>query len=192
MPVDVSAHPDFRAKQAHYQAEKQAAVTAGDEVAIAKAESQWAVDLSHMNVDMYERQDQSRQRESQIARIKAENPQAPDEIFALGDVEQIERAAKAVQAVANQHSGGGTWSPAPGGGGAPPSAEPTDERDPNEQRVDYRDQLSGSGHYPSDLKKMDELAKTVMRKGAAARDEAEELERLALEPITSRFQVRNR
>jgi hypothetical protein len=200
MPLpDVSQHPDFAVRQAKYRADKSAAITAGDEVAQAKADADWAQQQSLMLGDMYARQDAERERQATIQRIRNENPAAPADLFddpALSPA-QIERAAKAVQAVAGQHQGktqasSGTWSPPPGGGStaAPQGEMSMEEIAATEQRIQgskASDPIPGAGHYPSVVKKMDALSGTVMRKGRLALEENEELQRLSLEPVMTRF-----
>ena len=193
MPLpDVSSHPDFAVRQANFNVAKRAAIAAGDEVAQARADADWAQQQQLMTGDMFQRADQERERQATIARIKAENPSAPAEIFEGPDLGLIERAAKAVQAVAGHPAPktGGTWSPPAGGGSTVPSGEMTmDEIRATEQRVvaGNSEPVSGAGHFPSVIKKMDDLSPTVLRRGALEPDKNRELQELSLEPLLTRF-----
>jgi hypothetical protein len=193
MPVDVQTHPNFGAAIAKFRASRDAATTAGDETALARADADWANDQSMMRADLYEKQDQERGRAAQIARIKAENPDVPDDVFEnISDLDQAEKIAKSFQAVAGtrprqtgQATQPGTWSPPPGGGGQG-SSDPEDFVDPNEQRD------SETGILPSIQRRMDKLAPIVMAKGALARQENQELQNASLEPVIARFQTKQR
>lgn len=181
MPVQVSDHPDFAARQAKYNADRRAAEANGDEVAQERAKAEWQAAMNQMQVDLYERQNTDRDRQARIAQIRAENPAAPDELFAGGDLEQMERAAKAVQAVAGQHQGRGatgSWSPPPSGAGTQ-NAEPRPEDMTPEEREAAR------------VRRMDEIAPAVMQRGALARAENKELQELSLRPLTERFHSRD-
>lgn len=188
MPVDIGAHPNYGPAAAKYRAERDQAVTAGDEVGKAQAELGWANAQAEMKADLYERQDQERGRQAQLARIKADNPAVPDSVYeGINDLDQAERIAKEFQALSTQRpqsqsgASGGSWSPAPGGQSA---GDPEDVVDPNEQRD------PDTGILPSVQRRMDKLAPTVMQKGALAREDNEALQRLSLEPLTTRFQGR--
>ena len=186
MPVDIATHPGYGAAAAKFRAERDRATTAGDDVAIAKANEEWANAQSEMRGDLYERQDVERGRQAQLARIKSENPNVPDSVFEnIADLDVAEKVAKDFQALSAQRPQqapqGGSWSPPPGGQ-AP--SDPEDFVDPNEQRDPE------TGILPSVQRQMDKLAPTVMQKGALAREENERIQRLSLEPLTTRFQGR--
>jgi hypothetical protein len=187
MPIDIGSHPQYGAEAARFRAARDAATTSGDEIALAKANEEWANVTARMSAEMYERQDQERGRSAQLARIKAENPAVPDSVYeGISDLDQAERIAKEFQALAAQRPTqgqpmGGTWSPPPGG---QPAGEPDDVVDPNEQRD------PDTGILPSVQRRMDKLSPTVLQKGAAAREDNAELQRLSLEPLTTRFQTR--
>lgn len=182
MPVDVSAHPQFGTKMAKYNADRAEATQAGDELRLAQVNASWQQELTGMTADLYERQDQERGRQAELARIKAENPAVPASVFeSIPDLAQAERVAKDLQATystAHPEPSQGSWSqpPAGAGGGDP---RPADFVDPNEQRDWY------TGTLPSQQKKMDGLMAEVFTKGAMARPAAEELMHTALEPLRS-------
>ena len=181
MPVEVSTHPDFLARQAKYNAERRAAEAAGDEAAQERAKAEWQAAMNQMQVDLYERQNGERDRQARIAQIRAENPAAPDEIFAGGDLAQMEAAAKAVQAVANQHQnrgGAGSWSPPPSGTQTAGTEVRPEDMTPEEREA-------------ARVRRMDEIAPKVMQGGALARAENKELQELSLRPLTERFQRRD-
>lgn len=173
MPVDVSSHPDFLARQAKKNADKAAAIASGDEAAQARVDAEWTAAVNQMTVDLYERQNVARDREATIARIKAENPAAPEAIFQVSDLTQMEAAAKQVQELANQRSGG-SWSPSPTGSasGAP---DPRPEDMTPLERENAR------------LKELDEVSRKVMRRGRygeGALADAERMQELSLAPLT--------
>lgn len=178
MPVEVSTHPDFAARQAKYNAERRAAEANGDEVAQERAKAEWQAAMNQMQVDLYESQNTDRDRQARIAQIRAENPAAPEEIFVGGDLDQMERAAKAVQAVAANRGAAGSWSPPPSGTGAP-NPEPSEENMTPQEREAAR------------IRRMDQIAPDVMQRGALARAENKELQELSLRPLTERFQRRD-
>jgi hypothetical protein len=194
---DVSSHPDFAVRQAKFNTDKRAAVAAGDEVAQARADADWAQQQALMTGDMYQRADQERERQATIARIKAENPSAPAELFEDTDLARMERAAKAVQAVAKPSGPpprSGTWSPPPGGGRttAPTGELTMEEIAATESRITATssEAIPGAGHFPSVIKKMDALSPTVMRRGALEPEKNAELQELSLEPLMARFRRR--
>jgi hypothetical protein len=184
MPVDIGSHPSYGPAAAKYRAERDQAVTAGDEVGKAQAELGWANAQAEMKADLYERQDQERGRQAQLARIKSENPNVPDSVFEnIADLDVAEKVAKDFQQLAGSRpqqtpQQGGTWSPPPGGQAA---SDPEDFVDPNEVRDPKTSIL------PSIQRKMDKLSPTVMQKGALARAENQELQNASLEPLISRF-----
>lgn len=174
MPVDITEHPNFNAQRAKFASDKAAAVAAGDDLAIAKAEAEWANATSTMTREMYERADVQREREVRIARIRAENPAAPDVIFEGTDLDQMERAAKAVQAQAAPRSGG-SWSPPPGSGTSGAPGEPRPEDMTPIEREQARQ------------KEMAELRRKVARRGTygeGARDDIDRLQQLSLAPLS--------
>lgn len=189
MPIDIGSHPQYGTEAARFRAARDAATTSGDEIALAKANEEWANTTARMSAEMYERQDQERGRQAQLARIKAENPAVPDSVYeGITDLDQAERIAKEFQALAasrpsqGQQMGGGTWSPPPGGQGA--GGDPEDVVDPNEQRD------PDTGILPSIQRRMDKLAPTVMERGNLARAENAQLQADSLEPLVARFQRR--
>lgn len=190
MPVDILSHAQYGARSAKYNADRAAAATSGDEAAAARAEQEWTVARMEMERDLYERQASERDRAVELARIKAENPAAPPELFEGTDLGQMERAAKAVQTLANQQAQG-SWSPPPssgGGGGGAPADESGDFT--VEQLVERGESRNrDTGHFPTVEREMDKLSPTVLSKGALARKENEELQRLSLEPLTSKFRA---
>jgi hypothetical protein len=64
-----------------------------------------------------------------------------------------------------------------------------DEIRQSEERIfaSQSEAISGAGHYPSVLKRMDKIAPEVMTKGRLAFKENEELQDLSLEPLMTRF-----
>lgn len=192
MPVDLASHSQYGAEAAKFRVARDAATTSGDEIALAKANEEWANTTARLTADLYERQDMERGRTAQLARIKAENPDVPDDVFEnIPDLDQAEKIAKSFQAVAGtrpRQQGAatqqGTWSPPPGGGGQASDSE--DFVDPNEQRD------TDTGILPHIQRRMDKLAPEVMAKGALSRVQNEELQRLSLEPLTTRFQAKQR
>lgn len=190
MPIEVSNHPDFGRRMAKFTADKQAATTAGDEAAMARADTDWANARMEMSNDLYSRAEVERERQTALARIKSENPNVPESVFAnIPDLTKAEEVAKELQAAyastpsAQRPQGQPqSWSPPPGQGGNAAPTAPT--VDPNEQRD------PDTGQLPSNQKRMDELSPRVLRNGifgATAREEADELMRRSLEPITTRF-----
>jgi hypothetical protein len=148
-----------------------------------------------MERDLYERQAQERDRAVELARIRTENPNAPPELFEGTDLAQIERAAKAVQALAAQQTAG-SWSPPPSSGGGGSSA-PQNDLDADvtvEELVERGEQRNAdTGHFPTVERMMDKLTPDVLAKGALARKENAELQAMSLEPVISKFRVgRNR
>jgi hypothetical protein len=189
MPIDPSEHPEFAVARAKFNADKAAATREGDEVAAARADTEWQTSLSRFTADMYEKQDAERSRQAEIVRIKAENPAAPAELFEGSDLAQMERAAKAVQAVAAQaqERTAGSWSPSPSGGGA--HAASTDEHgDVTVEELAEREKRDpDTGHFPTVERMMDKIAPEVMARGALARKENAELQAMSVEPLISKF-----
>lgn len=185
MPVDLASHPQYGAEAAKYRLAKEQATTAGDDVALAKANEEWAGVQSRLTADLYERQDRERSHQARIDKIKAENPLAPPETYeGISDLDQAENIAKKFQelAASRPQQGGGTWSPPPGGSGQN-APEPSWENiaDPVERE---------KARETSRVKRMDEIAPEVMKRGALEREKNEELQRLSLAPLTERFQPR--
>jgi hypothetical protein len=194
VPVDVATHANYGAAAAKYQADKAAATTAGDDTALARADADWATARMGMERDLFERQDQERGRASELARIKAENPDAPPELFEGTDLAQMERAAKAVQALAASRSQGQdqSWSPPPGGaGGQSGGGQPDDSADITVEELVARGEQRNpdTGHFPTVERMMDKLAPEVLAKGAGARKENAELQAMSLEPVISKFRA---
>jgi hypothetical protein len=189
MPVELATHPNYGPEAAKFRAAQEAATTAGDEIALAKAKEEWANATARMSAELYERQDAERGRQAEIDRIRRENPDAPfDKFSGVNDLAQMEEIAKSFQALSTNRPKAptqqpGTWSTPPGGGSA---ADPEDVIDPNEQRD------PDTGILPSVQRRMDKLAPVVMQKGALAREENAALQAASLEPLTSRFQSRQR
>lgn len=186
MPVDIATHQNYGVAAAQFRAARDKAVTDGDEIAKAQAEAQWANQQAEMRADLYERQDQERGRQAQLARIRAENPNVPDSVFEnISDLDQAEKVAKDFQALAGsrpQTTPNGTWSPPPGGGSS--ASDPEDFVDPNEQRD------PDTGILPSVQRRMDKLSPIVLQKGNLAREENARLQADSLEPLVARFQGR--
>ena len=189
MPVDLASHPQYGAEAAKHRVAREAATAAADDVALAKANEEWANTSARLTAELYEKQDQERGRAARLTQIRAENPDVPDEVFEnITDLDQAEKIAKSFQAVSAgrpkaQGQTGGTWSPPPGGGVA---SDPEDVIDPNEQRDPE------TGIMPHIQRRMDKIAPEVMAKGALSRVQNEELQRLSLEPLTTRFQAKQR
>lgn len=184
MPVDVASHPNYGPQAAKFRAAREAATTAGDDVALARADAEWANSQAEMRADLYERQDAERTRQSRMDKIKSDYPNVPDNVLeGITDLDQAERIAKSFQEVAGTRpqQNGGTWSPPPGGSNAAGTPAWQDIADPNERAQAREDER---------IKRLDELSPTVMKKGALAREENEEVQRLALQPLTDRFQPR--
>ena len=176
MPIDIATHPQYGTHVAKYNADKTAATQAGDETAIARAETDWSNRRMEMSNDLYARQETELTRQKRISEIKAAHPAVPDDVLAgITDLDQAERIAASFQNIASQ-SQSGTWSPPPGGGQTAPAEVRPEDMTP-EQREEAR------------IKRMNELGPEVMAKGAMARGANEELQRLALEPVTSRFRT---
>ena len=190
MPVDILSHQSYGARSAKYNADRAAAATAGDEVAAANAEKEWSLARMEMERDLYERQASERDRTAELARIKAENPAAPPELFEGTDLAQMERAAKAVQALAAQQTQG-SWSPPPSSGGGGGGAPADDNADFTVEDLVARGEQRNpdTGHFPTVEREMDKLSPTVMARGALARKENEELQRLSIEPVISKMRV---
>jgi hypothetical protein len=187
MPIDVTQHAQYGVKAAKYNADKSAAATEGNQAALSQAESEWALARAEMQMDLVNRQEQEVQRQLRMADIKAKNPLVPDKALeGITDLDQAERIAQSFQelAASRPQSSSGSWSPPSGAGGQ--SAPDPDYVDPNEVRD------PDTGILPSIGKKMDAISTDVLKKGALAREQNEELQRLSLEPLTSRFQARNR
>lgn len=176
MPVEVSQHAQFGQRMAKYNADKGAATQAGDDVALARADAEWANARMEMERDLYARAEEERSRQGEIARIKTENPNVPASVFeSIPDLTQAEKVAKELQAAHGTTTMGqqGTWSPSPTGGtGAQPV--PADFVDPNEQRDWF------TGTLPSQQKKMNSLIGDTMR---GNRQAAEEIMHVSLEPL---------
>ena len=180
MPVDLSNHPQYQVKAAKYNADKSAATTAGDQAQISQAESEWAQARAEMTMELVDRQAADLTRQTRLAAIKAANPLVPDKALeGITDLDQAERIAESFQelAASRPQQSGGTWSPPAGTSGQTAGAELRYEDMSPEQREEAR------------IKRMDEIAPDVMKRGAAAREENEELQRLSLAPLTERFKV---
>jgi hypothetical protein len=185
MPVELASHPQYGAEAAKYRNAKEAATQAADDVALARANEEWANTQARLTADLYERQDKERSQQARLAQIKAENPNVPDNVLeGITDLDQAERIAKSFQEVAagRPQQGGGTWSPPPGGG-SQGATEPSWENiaDPQER---------ANAKEAARVKRMDEIAPDVMKRGALEREKNEELQRLSLAPLTERFQPR--
>jgi hypothetical protein len=184
MPVDIASHPRYGTEVAKYQAAKGQATAAGDQNALAQADANWTVARAEMQMELVDRQQAELGQRTRMAEIKAANPLVPDNVLeGITDLDQAERIAKTFQEIAAsrpQQGAGQQWSPPPGGAGAA-SSEPSWESitDPQE-RADAREAAR--------VKRMDELAPVVMKKGALAREENDELQRLSLQNLTDRFQ----
>jgi hypothetical protein len=188
MPIELATHPNFGPESAKFRAAKEAATTAGDDVALARANEEWANTTARMSAELYERQDAERGRQAEVDRIRRENPEAPfDKFSGVQDLGQMEEIAKSFQALSASRPKGaqqqGTWSTPPGGGSA---ADPDDVIDPNEQRDPE------TGILPSVQRQMDRLAPIVLQKGNMAREENAQLQAASLEPLVARFQRRTR
>ena len=116
---------------------------------------------------------------AQLTAIKAANPAVPDSVFeGITDLAKAQSIAEAFQKLATERpQQGGTWSPPAGTSGATTGSELRYEDMNPEQREEAR------------VKRMDEIAPAVMERGALARKENEELQRLSLAPLTERFKV---
>ena len=180
MAVDLAQHPQYAVKAAKYNADKSAATTAGDQGAIAVAESEWAQARAEMQMELVDRQGAELARSARIAAIKAANPLVPDKALeGITDLDQAQRIAESFQelAASRPQQAAGTWSPPAGTSGAATGAEIRYEDMTPDQREEHR------------IKRMDEIAPNVMKRGALAREENEELQRLSLSPLTERFKV---
>ena len=178
MPVDLAQHPDYQVKAAKYNADKSAATTAGDQAAISMAESEWAQSRANMQMDLVNRQESELTRQASLNAIKAANPAVPESVFeGITDLAKAQSIAEAFQKLATERPQGGTWSPPAGTSGATTGSELRYEDMNPEQREEAR------------VKRMDEIAPAVMERGALARKENEELQRLSLAPLTERFKV---
>lgn len=182
MPVELASHPQYGAEAAKYRMAKEQATQAADDVALAKANEEWANTQARLTADLYEAQDRQRTQQARMDKIRADNPNVPDNVLdGITDLDQAERIAKSFQEIAasRPQQGGGTWSPPPGGG-SQGASEPSWENiaDPQER---------ANAKEAARVKRMDEIAPDVMKKGAGARELNEELQRLSLQPLADRF-----
>lgn len=191
MPVDIASHPQYGARSAKFQTDKAAATTSGDEAALARADADWATARMEMERDLYARQEQEMGRANRLATIKAANPAVDEALYKdLPDLDQAERIATEFQKISAQQSGQGqSWSPPPGSTGGQTGGGTTDENaDITVEELAAREQRNeDTGHFPTVEKMMDKLSPTVMERGALARKENAELQRMSLEPLTSKF-----
>jgi hypothetical protein len=180
MPIELSQHPEYAVKAAKYNADKSAASTAGDTAALSQAESEWAQARANMQMDLYNRAESELTRQARINEIKAAHPQVPDKVYeGITDLDTMLHVAESFQelAASRPQQAQGTWSPPSGTSGQTAGAELRYEDMTPDQREEAR------------IKRMDDIAPNVMKRGALAREENEELQRLSLTPLTERFKV---
>src|SRR5665213_3156099 len=121
MAVDLALHPQYQVKAAKYNADKSAATTAGDQGAIAIAESEWAQARAEMQMELVNRQETEMTRQARLNAIKAANPLVPESVFeGLVDLDQAQRIAESFQKLAAERpnsAAAGSWSPPAGTSG---------------------------------------------------------------------------
>jgi len=183
MSITISDLPEYGQAAAAYNAAKAEAEEHGDQLKLAHAEAAWATAKANMTVRKAELEQSEGARKTAIAQAKLEFPHAPEELYStLTDPAQIAMTAKAVHeriAAAmpppppvipgNAQPTGQSWGSPPTGGQAPqPDLSPEEqERHRQSRSVDLRQKF--------------------MSKEPMSTAELNEMERLALAPLTGKF-----
>jgi len=180
MPIEITTLPEFGPAMAKFQLDKAQATQAGDETALLRANLEWEQARAAMTQRAYEAEALQQSLASTRARIKAENPDVPEAIYAGDDLVQAEASAKSVQALLSSQkapttTGSGetqSWGPSGGSAGAPGVTPPMPTDDAS-RRLE-----------------MNRLSKTVITRGRMAMEENDRLQQLSIQEPIGRFMQR--
>jgi hypothetical protein len=132
---------EYESAAAEYAAALQTAAAGNDEVAKLRAELAWERKQGELRQLVQLREEEARDRESTIARIKAEYPNAAASVWSLiPDLTQMEAAAKTMhESIENAKPPQRNWAAEPGA--RPARQRPDPSRDPDYQR-DLRERVN--------------------------------------------------